>query len=277
MKYDPEKSFGYPVLSNNSDDYLKANFQTEIDFNINEENPKQFKVEYIFACGVSEIRNLVKKGDAAYWLKVACRSTFYSKLYEVGPQGELLLEGHDLRDTVEFSGFVIGKRESQLASEKINPEFGYKEFSIANGQVLAQGEPRVYVTDKDFWRPISSIFEIFPKDELKDGEYTIDLDTETGFVMIFANLKQCQTLRDFESTKEGQIILLNTVYFMAVNKMIEALRERPEDYSDKKWAQILKAKAASKNIDINNKDELLPTHKILGHPLLALTPALLDK
>lgn len=277
MKYDPEKSFGYPVLSNTTDDYLKSNFQTEIDFNINEDNPKQFKIEYMFACGVKELKDLVAQGNAAYWVKVACRSTFYSKMFEVKAMGEFLLDGNDLRDTVEFSGFIIGKRDCTLASGKINPEFGYQEFQVSNGQVLALGEPRVYVTDKEFWKPISSIFEVRPKEELKDGEYTVDLDAESGFVTIFASLKQCQILRDFERTKEGKIILLNTVYFIAVSKMIEALRERPADYSETKWARVLKAKAASKNIDINHRDELLPAHKILGHPLTALTPALLDK
>ena len=109
MKYDREKSFGYPVLSTGSDDYLKSDFQTEIDFNINSDNPKMFYVEYIFNCSVREIRDLVASGDAAYWLKIACRSTFYSKMYEVSPAGELVLDGHDLRDLVEFSGFIIGK------------------------------------------------------------------------------------------------------------------------------------------------------------------------
>ena len=240
-------------------------------------NPKMFSVEYIFNCSVREIRDLVASGDAAYWLKIACRSTFYSKMYEVSPAGELVLDGHDLRDLVEFSGFIIGNKKSILQSEKVNPEFGYKSFDVSNGQVLAQGLPKIYVTDKEVWKPISSIFEYRRDDDLKDGEYYIDLDADSGIIEIFATDSQCQAFKDFEKTKEGKAILLNTVFFVAVSKMIETLQDKSDEYADRKWARILHAKAASKNINLNERKSLLATHRILGRPLRALTASILDK
>jgi hypothetical protein len=277
MKYDPEKSFGYPVLSPQSDDYIKAAFQTEIDFNLNPENPGEFIVEYIFACGVKDLRDLVASGGAAYWLKIACRATFYSRMFEVSAEGSIALDANELRDTVEISGFIIGKKECVLSSDKINPEFGYNSFTVANGQVLAQGLPRIYVTEKEVWKPISSIFEYRRDDDLKDGEYTIDLDSDSGFVEIFASESQCQRFKDFEKSKDGKTVLLNTVFFVAVAQMIDALQEKPEDYADKKWARILQAKAASKNINLNDRKKLIAAHRILERPLKTLTTTLLDK
>ena len=277
MKYDIEKSFGYPVLSTHSDDYLKSDFQADIEFNVDPENPGLFTVDYIYACGVKEIRDLVAKGDAAYWLKVSCRSTFYSKMYEVKATGTLKLDGHDLRDLVEFSGYVIGSRDGTLTCERINLEFGSKTFEFVNGQVLAQGVPTVYITDKEFWKPISSIFEYMRNSELKDGEYTIDLDGEKGFVQVFANEAQCQVFKDFEKSKDGKAILLNTVFFVAVSKMVEALVDKPEQYADRKWARILTAKASDTNINIGDPKLLIATHRLLDRPLRALTTTLLDK
>ena len=89
MKYDPGKSFGYPVLTTQSDDYIKSDFQTEIDFDINPEDPKQFHVDFMFSCSVKEIRDLIKDDAAAYCIKISCRSTFYSTMYEVKAAGEL--------------------------------------------------------------------------------------------------------------------------------------------------------------------------------------------
>jgi len=277
VKYDPGKSFGYPVLTTQSDDYIKSDFQTEIDFDTNPEDPKQFHVDFMFSCSVKEIRDLIKDDAAAYWIKISCRSTFYSTMYEVKAAGELFLEASDLRDLVAFTGFIIGKKETRLSSAKINPEFGYSAFPVFNGQVLAQGLPKVYIADKDFWKPISSIFEYRRMDELKDGEYTIDLDADSGVVEIFANETQCQNFKDFEKTKEGNIILLNTVFFVAVSKMIETYSENPNDYADKKWARILVAKAASKGINLADPKFLLATHRILDRPLRSLAASLLDK
>ena len=144
------------------------------------------------------------------------------------------MEASDFRDLVEFTGFIIGKKDTTLSSEKINSEFGYSTFPVFNGQVLAQGIPKIYIADKEFWKPISSIFEYRRKDELKDGEYTIDLNSESGVVEIFANERQCQNFKDFEKSKEGKIILLNTVFFVAVSKMIETYNDNEEEYVDKK-------------------------------------------
>jgi len=277
MKYDPDKSFGYPVLTAHSDDYLKSSFQTEFDFNINKDNPKEFLIEYTFVCGVRELIEFVRQGNASYWMKVTCRSTFYSKMYEVTASGMLKIDGHNLRDSVELSGYIIGKKYAEFQSTKIHPEFGYSAFSVSNGQVLAQGVPRIYVTEKEFWKPLSSIFQYRPDDDLKDGEFTVDLDNDDGYVWIIARQDQKKKLQDFQQSKDGKTILLNTVFFAAVSQMIEALKERPEQYSDKKWAKILMAKAASKNINLNNNRPLIATQQLLDRPLRKLIPDLLDK
>lgn len=270
MKYDPEKSFGYPVLSVHKDDYLRAAFELTVDFDLKKDDPKKFHIDYTFDCGVREMRELIEQGGAAYWIKIASRSTFYSEMFEsLNVKGEIDLDGEKLRDVVEISAFIVGKKETRFRCDRINPEFGYNSFDIFNGQVLAQSVPRLYSVDKEFWKPISSIFEYMQDDQLKDGEYFVDLDAE--FVQIFANQKQCQYFKDFEKTKEGKTVLLNTVFFSAVAKMIEVMNDRPDDYGEKKWARVLKAKAAAKNIKLDEAKMLLSTHRILDRPLRSLT------
>ena len=183
MKYDSDKSFGYPVLSEDSDDYVKSAFQPSFLFDLDDEDPSYFKLKYQFSTSVREIQELIGKGAAAYWIKISCRSTFYSKLYEVSENGEILIDGKKLRDTVEFSGYVIAKTSCSLKSKKVNPEFGYDEFPVSNGQVLALARPITYVTEKEFWKPISSIFEYRVDDNLKNGEFTIDIEDE--YVHVF--------------------------------------------------------------------------------------------
>jgi hypothetical protein len=275
MKYDPDKSFGYPVLTRHSDDYIKSTFQTEIGFDINPSNPREFIIEYELACSVPEIREFVKSGNAAYWIKISCRKTFYSKLIEVNAIGTLVIEGKYLRDVVDITGYIIAKKDSVLSSAKINPEFGYSSFEVINGQVLAQGVPVTYVTEKEFWKPLSSIFQYKPSDDLKDGEFTVDLDDE--YVWILAQSQQLKKFEEFSQSQEGKIILLNTVFFAALIHMIDALNENAEQYSEKKWAKILLAKAASKNVNLNNARPLLATQQLLDKPLRNLLPEFLDK
>lgn len=275
MKYDPEKSFGYPVLCRDMDDYLKAAFQASFSFDLDAEDFSKFRLKYSFSCSVKEIRELISAGHAAYWVKVSCRSTFYSKLHEVPANGELLIDGALLRNTVDFSGYVIAKNEAQLTSAKINPEFGYETFAVSNGQVLALAPPTTYVTEKDFWKPISSIFEYRQDDDLKNGEFTVDI--EDDFVQIFSNAAQLQKFKQFERSTNGRIALVSTVFLSALSQMIDAMIQKPDEYADKKWARILEAKAASKRIDLNDRRPFVAAQRLLDRPLAKLADAFLEK
>lgn len=275
MKYDPEKSFGYPVLCRDNDDYLKAAFQASFAFDLDDEDPSRFKLKYTFACSVKEIRDLISANGASYWIKVSCRSTFYSKLHQVASNGELVIDGTSLRDTIEFAGYVIATKTTELCSSKINPEFGYDTFSASNGQVLALTPPVTYVTEKEFWKPISSIFEYRQNDELKNGEFSVDI--EDNFVQIFSNIAQFNNFKQFEKSTNGKIVLLNTVFFSALCKMIEAINEKPDDYRDKKWARVLEAKAAAKRLDLSDHRPFVAAQRLLDRPLAKLADAFLEK
>jgi hypothetical protein len=275
MKYDPAKSFGYPVLSQDNDDYVKANFQASFPFDLDDEDPSRFKLKYKFDCSVKEIRDLITAKEASYWIKVSCRSTFYSKMHEVESTGELLIDGALLRDTIEFSGYIIGKKETKLTSPKINSEFGYDSFCVVNGQVLALTPPITYVTEKEFWKPISSIFEYRQNDELKNGEFSVDI--EDDFIQIFSNSVQLNRFKQFEKSPNGKIVLLNTVFFAALCKMIEAINEKPDDYREKKWARVLEAKAAAKRFELSDRRPFIAAQRLLDRPLAKLAEAFLER
>lgn len=279
MKYDPSKSFGYPVLRPESDDYLRSAFQLDIDFDIDKNDPSKFSIAYSFHCGVRELNEFIRQRNASYWIRVFCRSTFFTKMQRVDQSGRLSVLGSDLRDVIEISGYVIGETNSTFQSSKINPEFGVDHFDVTRGQVLAQSSPASYVVEKEIWKHISSIFEyrVPPDQELKDGEFYIDLDGDSGFVEIFANNEQCKRFKEFEKSSEGRILLINSVFFPTVAQMISTVQERRETVLEKKWAKVLTAQAAARNIDILKGKVFICAQRLLDRPLSQLGVAFLDK
>lgn len=279
MKFDSKKSFGYPVLRPESDDYLRSAFQVDIDFNLDKNDPSQFSIAYSFHCGVRELIGFIGEGNASYWIRVTCRSTFFTKMHKVDQSGRLSVPGSDLREVIEISGFVIAETSARFQSPKINPEFGTDHFDVARGQVLAQSSPAPYVVEKEIWKHISSIFEYrTPQNrELKDGEFFIELDGDSGLVEIFANDDQCKRFKEFEKSREGKLLLINTVFFPTVVQMISTIQERRETVSERKWAKILMAQAASKNIDIEKGEVFISAQKLLDRPMSQLGISFLDK
>jgi hypothetical protein len=277
MKFDPRKSFGYPVLRADSDDYVRSGFQLDIDFNLDKNDPSKFIVGFAFHCGVRELVDFVKNQNGAFWIRVSCRSTFVSSMYPVEQNGSITIDGTELRDVIEICGFVIARKQAVFESKKINEEFGYDSFEVSQGQIMAHSYPSSYVVEKDFWKPLHSIFEYRIGEDLKEGEFHVDLDATSGVVEIFGHVALVKQLNAFEKSQEGRNLLINSVFFATVVQMITRFQESSESVADKKWAKILLAKAESKNIDIKNKRVALVAQRLLDLPLLKLTSSQFEK
>ena len=280
MKFDPRKSFGYPVLRPDSDDYVRSAFQLDIDFNLEKNDPSKFVIGHEFHCGVRELVEFVKNQNATFWIRVSCRSTFVSTMYQVEQKGSISIDGTELRDVIEICGFVIARKKAVFNSKKINEEFGYDSFEVSQGQVMAHSYPSSYVVEKDFWKPLQSIFEYRIGEDLKEGEFFVDLDATSGIVEIIAHAELIKQLNAFEKSQEGRSLLINSVFFPTVVQMITRIQESQESNEsilEKKWAKILLAKAAAKKIDIRNQRVALVAQKLLDFPLLKLTSSHFEK
>jgi hypothetical protein len=271
MKLDPKKSFGYPVLRPHSDDYIRSAFQLDIDMNLSGKNPSFFSINFAFHCGVRDLTDLVFAKKAFFWLRVNCRATFYSKMIKVEREGSLDFDFGDFRDVIDISGFIIASESCTFRSGKINPEFGYDSFEIDVGQVLAHSDSVVYSVEKDFWRPIQSIFEYQPDERLNEGEFYVDLESESGCVSIRANVDLIKKLNRLERAASGKAILINSVFFPVVVQMIMAYQQSEESIADSRWGRILMAKAAARNLDLKNGNSFLIAQRLLNFPLSQLT------
>jgi hypothetical protein len=198
-------------------------------------------------------------------------------MYPVEQNGSITIDGTELRDVIEICGFVIARKQAVFESKKINEEFGYDSFEVSQGQIMAHSYPSSYVVEKDFWKPMHSIFEYRIGEDLKEGEFHVDLDATSGVVEIFGHTALIKQLNAFEKSQEGRNLLINSVFFATVVQMITRIQESPESVADKKWAKILLAKAESKNIDVRNKRVALVAQRLLDLPLLKLTSSQCEK
>lgn len=261
MQFEYEKSFGYPVLTTIGEgqdprdrDYVKCDFQPGLGLRLNADDKSQFLVRYENFVSVPELEALISQKTASYFLYVYCRSTFFSKLVEVGESGTITLEANDLRDLVSLSVFVLAKEDGTLESSKINPEFGYQSFQFSAGQVLAQSAPTTYTVEKDFYRAVNSIIELKAWDELKDGEWVLDTEASDA-LYVYTSPQMRNRIREFEATAEGKVMILNGFYSQVVTEAIRHMDDFSEDCAEKRWAHVITAKLSSLNHSSNMRDE----------------------
>ena len=89
VRYDPQKSFGYPVLRDGSKDYLQGSFQPSIGLDVSKENKQNYVIDYFYHISVPELEDLIIEGSAKYVLIANCTPPFFQKvvwLTRVSPQ-----------------------------------------------------------------------------------------------------------------------------------------------------------------------------------------------
>lgn len=271
MKFDQFKAFPYPVLRPYSDDYLDAEFQADVGYEISKaEENGQVKEKIKFSIGYQisspEILNEIAKGNATFISVISCRDTYFqSEIFSKEMRTEAEFDATDLRGEVRINPYVVVKNEiTSFASPDINPEFGEGPFKFETGDVLAQDDVTIYYLDRDLFKPITSVFELVKKDEQSDGVWTIFFGDNHVQIEVSPKMKEAIDLA--RNKKSNKVVLINSIYFAAVMQAIQKLKESPGDYSDCKWAKVITQQAYNKGCDLEQHDAYLVAERLMQHP-----------
>jgi hypothetical protein len=270
MKFDPQKSFGYPVLRPGSEDYVQADFQSGISLSIDEKKEDQYVISYDIAIGVKEIGDLVKAGKAAAQIQLNCRTTFYGNVFAVSSlRGRIPIPSDSVRGELAISCYVTAKESiSRFKSGKVNPEFGSALIRFPQNAVLACDTPAHYWVDREVFRNITSIFDWSKDPELAEGQWRLNLDGER--VEIVVSPTQLDILTQAGVTKRNQAIIRNSVIFGAILEIVNTLKGK-NDYSERRWARNVLSKCASLGMVLTESSDAVEiAQKLMARPLVAL-------
>jgi len=279
VRYDPQKSFGYPVLREGSKDYLQGSFQPSIGLDASKTNKQNYVIDYTFHISVPELEDLITEGSAQYVLIASCTPTFFQKVAWLDtPEGEFEIDGGLLRGEVDLAPYLIATRKiTDFVCDKVNPEFGQDSFDFPEGAVLACYHQDPYYVDREVFSNITSIFDYVESEEIKKGEWNIDLEGER--IKILMHPKQLGILRRAANDNSSEAVIMSAIFFPA---LIEILRQLVADdglHEDKRWANIVKARCANApQIGIlSETTDLIRAAQILFRlPLTALNKQVFD-
>lgn len=244
MKYDQNKSYGYPVLGpavNNAtheSDYGNYNFDPSFNPMISPENPKFIQIEIETYLGEPTLRLAIVEKRAKLQLIVSCRETFYVKSFDVDLEMDTItVEAEDLHGLVELTLFIIATEDFTLVSKNFHEDFGDESFDIKEGNILGQSFTQEIYMQKEFYRNARSIISITSNEQLSEGEYVVSLDSD--YIEISMNPTLNAKINGLMQTTSGEPIeALNAIFVPAVTHALYELEARDE-LNDYKWAQVL--------------------------------------
>lgn len=278
MKYDSDKSFGYPVLRpaehGASPDYDRASFEPTFELTVDPRRGSEGAVILSFSMSMSqqELGYLINSGEATYAIGLRCRDTFFSRLRKVSQSGELIFSVSDLRGYIEITGLIVSTKNKLIRSKAINAEFGYEEFETEPGKVLAMSKPVRYFIEKDVFKSVRSIFDLAKRDGLKDGD--LELDWSSGdYITITGSSNQYASLRAAETNDKNRMLVVNSVYAPVLAQALNDLRlDVAGELAEKRWAKVVvdKIEKAGIRFDDTTSDTLKIAHLLFKRPLILL-------
>ncbi|MCG8623817.1 MAG: hypothetical protein MJE68_17720 [Proteobacteria bacterium] len=279
MKFVKQKSFGYPVLRDGNDDYVRGKFQSTIEFHRVQQNDQEVKISCIFKAGPPELSELVDAGKASYILVIDCRETFYRESFLINEsEKDLTCPKSLFRGRVVVESYIIANEKiSNFACEFINEDYGKGPFTFEKYSVLAQRVPEIYFVLNDKLKSLQSLLKL-EESKLPDGEWYCDLGHPDGHPRIMASPHQCRIFKHAAASQESESMLVNIVLVPAVAKMIDALNKGKEmETHDERWVELLQEKLQEKNLASTAYDDSFRlAQRLLGLPLNRIKHKLYD-
>lgn len=267
MKFDIQKAFPYPVLRPFSDDYNDAEFQTTVDIKVSE---SEIRMQLFFNISSNDIVEQIHVNRAEYVAVISCRDTYMRHvLYSKEPENSISLSITDLRGEVQVQAYVFVKDSiSAYRSTEINSEFGSGPFKFSKGDILAQDEPQVFYIERDFFKPVTSVFELVVDNQLRGGKWAISFEQDHVQIKVSASMKDA--IDNARNSRKNKVILLNSIYFAAVIQSVLMLKESPDEFDSYKWSRVIKGKAHNKGIDLAGMEAYEAAQLLMEYPITLL-------
>lgn len=267
MRIKDSARFPHPVLSNQTLDYGVLSLTAELDVEEHPDTGGLFLVGQL-AIEDSGVLELVQRGEAKAGVMVTCRDTYYDDLHLTGlEQFRLDLSGGKLRGRTNIRGVVVASADNlALASSSINDEFPADSRCANAGDVIAITEEFPYEVGLEKLAPLESIFHLKLMPDVPDGEFRINLDSESIDILASSALHGVLSIVRENRARD---VLLSALYLPTLMHVLDAMRDVGQ-HEGRRWHAVMNARCTAEGIDIATCDLAEAAQRLLDRPLQAL-------
>lgn len=250
MKLRKEATFSHPVVSPYSDDAAENRFGFS-GFTVRADGL------YYHAAAEFELHNVgllnyIAGSKACFAILIEARNFYYRKLHSpLGQVGELRLDADELSGYVDCMPFVIAAEDiPDYRLPDMNADYGRHGVSIRKGDVLAIGDARMFLAEREFdsLRKLSSIMEVLEDDKVSRGSMDVVLGGDK--IRIFVCREDHARYSTLAKLPEVAPVLMQALAVPALQEAIVEMRKSEEGSGQRRWEVALSKRLATMNVDL---------------------------
>jgi len=275
VKITSSTRFPYPILSQDTEDYVGSKFEITLDV---EENTLTNSLKVIPHILIEQdgIKQQVTAGTIGVFANVHCRDTYYSDVKELTDGVEIIFEPGVLSGRVNVRALLIARKNFSMPKpSNLVDEFDLKTLNFVSGRVYGVAPTISIDCGRKKLAPVDSIFSIAKSDDLKENQIAVDASNEK--IQVLASPETFNHIHHMRNQVSGRSIIFNSVYLPALMSVLHDLSVDPSCYSNTQWFEVFDAKCNFLNIKLENCEPLTVAQQLLKFPYQKLRVGYLDE
>jgi len=273
MRFDRQVVYPHPVLRPDVEDYEDGDFEVTARYAVTTDD-MSVEVSASYHLNVPELEALVAAGTASVGILINCRDTFFREIVPLTKDDErkIVIDGGRLHGEVMMVPIVYATASIKgFSSDDFAEDFEGLTFDLAPGDFLAHEEPQFFWLEREAFEPLESIITLNTMPEKTGFEWEVGLDEDK--IRIGVSPELSSLIQSLRNTDTNTLVLLNSVYFSALQSAVEYLQDDTE--IDLKWANVIRQKCLSLAIfDVEAEEPHLIVQRLLDRPVEKLAKAL---
>ena len=267
--------YAYPVLSEDKDDYIDADFAVEMNI---ENDLNHLRMHFCVTMDSKTIEELIGSGQAEYIIHIECSNTAYRSVHQsVVKEFSCAIPYAKLNGVVEMVALIVSRQRIDcLSSDEWNSDFDGLEFSIEKGSIIAyQNLPSLeIVKNNEQISPQESIFSVYKK--LNADKMIIDMEKDKVLLGLpeenYRIYASCYNKRNLRPILNSLTVLPAMVFIIEELCQSSDISEG-HDYSQYRWYRYIEKSFQNRGRDfqeyISNAEHtsLEKAQEILGMPI----------
>ena len=252
--------FPYPVLSEETDDYVDGGFNVEVDVT---QGVNDITFSFTVNLENSGIQKLINHGDAYFAIHLECSKTAYRKLL-ISQQKSIVfhVSSSRINGDIALLGLIIAKKDvPYYKNEALNSDYENADIVIPRAGIIAyQNMPKIRVTKNyEELKSSESFFSIVKRAKDNDDMHPIDFELTHEKIRIVVDDNIYSAYIRYSMDDNTKDLLWSLLLMPAIIYMLERLRtDGVESYEEMEWYQKISSSYNSQGIDfedtISNKD-----------------------
>lgn len=231
--------FPYPVLSEDSDDYIDSSFNVTAD--VLDKNINSIVLKFTISLDNKGLKRLIDKGLAEYIIHIECSNTAFRTVIHTSSEEEVYnISNGKVSGEVQLLGMVVSKAEiTDYSNDALNEDYDDIDVSFPPAAIMAYYNlPKLNILKN--YEELSneeSLFSIVKRNAIDDyEERPISFSFDSDRIRISVGDEIYRNYVQYKNNTQMQPLLHSLLLMPALVELIEALRYQGyQDYESTRW------------------------------------------